>query len=143
MPEKSKQKNDVCYVFLLSKAYQKGNKLVQNRLTPYGLTNIQYLVLEVLWNNEGIIASDIGKRLNIDKATLSGILDRMNEAGWLKKEQDSQDMRVFQIFPSKKANDLEEKLRQEREAANEELLTGFIMEEKVLLRRLLMELIKE
>jgi len=141
MTEKSKTDKNICYVFLLSKAYQKGNKLVQNHLAPYGLTNTQYLVLEVLWNNKGIIAADIGKLLNMDKATLSGILDRMNEAGWLRKEQDPNDMRVFQIFPSRKANELEDTLRQEREAANDELLSGFTIDEKILLRRLLMEII--
>jgi len=142
MAEKSNSDHNVCYIFLLSKAYQKGNKLVQNRLIPYGLTNTQYLVLEVLWNNKGIIAADIGKLLNMDKATLSGILDRMNEAGWLRKEQDPNDMRVFRIFPSRKANELEDTLRQEREAANDELLSEFTMDEKILLRRLLAEIIE-
>ncbi len=139
MPENSKI-NSICYVFLLSKAYQKGHKLVQNRLKPYGLTNIQYLVLEVLWHRGGIKAAELGKQLSIDKATLSGILDRMIEAGWLIKEQDAQDMRMSQLFPSKKANDLKEKLVQERKAANEELLSPFTTEEKILLRRLLLEL---
>ena len=83
----------------------------------------------------------MGKLLNMDKATLSGILDRMNEAGWLRKEQDLNDMRVFRIFPSRKANELEDTLRREREAANDELLSGFTCDEKILLRRLLMEII--
>jgi DNA-binding MarR family transcriptional regulator len=141
MNEISNLNDTVCYVFLLSKAYQKGNKLVQNRLSPYGLTNTQYLVLEVLWNNNGIIAADIGKLLNVDKATLSGILDRMNEAGWLRKEADPNDMRVFHIFPSQKAMALEKTLRREREAANNDLLSGFTMDEKILLRRLLLDII--
>lgn len=133
--------NTECYVFLLSKAYQKGHGLIQNRLKPYGLTNIQFVILGAIRRGEGIKAAELGKQLNIDKATLSGILDRMIEAGWLIKEQNPQDMRVFQLFSSKKANDLKEKLIEERIAANEELLSKFTMEERVLLRRLLLEII--
>jgi DNA-binding MarR family transcriptional regulator len=139
MPKYSKIDTD-CYIFLLAKAYQKGHKLVQNRLQPYGLTNIQYVILEVLWQREGIKAAEIGRLLSIDKATLSGILDRMTEAGWINKQQDEKDRRMVGLFPSKKANDLKVKLVQERKAANEELLSKFTMEEKILLRRLLLEL---
>jgi len=127
-----------CFVFLLSKAYQKGHKLVQNHLKPYGLTNIQYVVLEVLWNSDGLKAADLGKQLNIDKATLSGIIERMTEAGWLIKKRDNQDRRMIRLFPSPKANKLKEKLVGERKAANEEMLSEFTIEERVLLRRLLL-----
>lgn len=137
MSENQKINTD-CFVFLLSKAYQKGHRLVQNRLKPYGLTNIQYIVLEALWDSDGLKAVDLGKQLNIDKATLSGIIDRMTESGWLKKRRDEKDRRMLRLFPSPKANDLKRKLVQERRAANEELLSEFTMEERVLLRRLLL-----
>ena len=64
MPEEHAKITD-CYIFLLSKAYQKGHKLVQDRLAPYGLTNIQYVVLEVLWHEAGLTAVEIGKQLMI------------------------------------------------------------------------------
>ena len=139
MQENSKTHTD-CYIFLLSKAYQNAHGLIQKRLKPYGLTNTQFAVLGAICSSEGIKAAELGKQLSIDKATLSGILDRMIEAGWLIKKQAPQDLRVFQIFPSKKANDLKEKLIEERNAANEELLSGFTMEERILLKRLLIDL---
>ena len=134
----NKKINTDCFVFLLSKAYQKGHRLVQNRLRPYGLTNIQYVVLEVLWNSDGLKAVDLGRQLNIDKSTLSGIIDRMTESGWLIKKRDNQDKRKLRLFPSTKANELKEKLISERKAANEEMLSEFTLEEKLLLRRLLL-----
>jgi len=130
-----------CYCFLLSKASQKGHQLVQKRLEPYGITNVQYIVLEVLWRQDGLTAVELGKRLMIDKATLSGILDRMTEGGWLVKNQDEQDKRMIRLYPSRKSLELKETLIHERELANEELLSGFTTEEKVLLRRLLIGLL--
>lgn len=130
-----------CYVYLLAKAYQRGHGLVQKRLRPYGLTNIQYVVLELLWQQEGLTAGDIGKVLVIDKATLSGVIDRMIDSGWLNKKQDESDRRLFRLYPADKANQLKEQLIDERKNANEELLSGFTMEERILLRRLLLSLL--
>ena len=77
----------------------------------------------------------------MDKATLSGVLDRMAEAGWILKKQDEQDRRMIQLFPSKKANQFKKTLVKERKEANDELLSGFTVEEKVVLRRLLLDIV--
>ena len=133
--------NTDCYVFLLSKAYQKGRKLVQKRLKPYGLTNVQYLVLEVLWQKADLTAVEIGTGLNIDKATMSGILERMVDSELIVKKQDELDSRMMRLFPSEAANAIQDEVVEERKAANEELLVGFSLEEKVLLRRLLLDIV--
>jgi DNA-binding MarR family transcriptional regulator len=139
MRNKTTQPSD-CYVYLLSKAYQKGQSLVQKRLKKFGLTNLQYLVLEVLWRMEGITASETGKLLSIDKATLSGVIERMIDSQWVIKNQDENDKRVFQLYPSEKANQLKEVLINERKEANNQFLADFTIEERVLLRRLLLAL---
>ncbi len=133
--------NSSCYIFLLSKAYQKGHGLVQKRLQPYGLTNVQYVVLEALWDREGLTAVELGQLLTIDKATLSGILDRMADAALLIKRHDPKDRRMLRLYPSEKANNLKDLLIKERKQANEELLAGFTPEERILLRRLLLSII--
>ena len=129
-----------CYVFLLAKAYQKGHGLVQKRLHPYGVTNVQYVVLEALWHQEGLTAVELGQLLTIDKATLSGILDRMTDADLVIKRQDTQDKRMIRLYPTEKANNLKNNLVEERKRANEELLAGFTREERILLRRFLLSI---
>ena len=130
-----------CTVFLLGKAYQKAHADFKKRLKPYGLTNMQHLVLEGLWYREGATATELGKLLILDKATLSGVLDRMAEAGWIMKAEDPSDRRVFRLYPSNKANRLKNRLIEDRSKANEELLAGFTTEERVLLTRFLRDLI--
>jgi len=139
MPKKDTKPD--CTVFLLAKAFQKAHGLVKKRLKPFGLTNIQHLVLEGLWYQAGVTASELGKVLRLDKATLSGVLERMDEAGWIIKEQDANDKRVIRLHPSKQADELKTSLIEARQKANEELLVGFNLEEKVLLKRLLRDLI--
>lgn len=129
-----------CMIFLLSKAYQKGHALVKRRLLPFGLTNIQYVILEALWQADGLSAVELGAILAIDKATLSGVLERMSESGWIEKRGDDRDRRAIRVFLTDKAGRMKETLQKERQEANDELLSKFTVEEKVLLRRLLKDI---
>ena len=129
-----------CYVFLLAKAFQNGQHLVKQRLEPFGLTNLQYIVLEILWYKEGLTAMELGRRANIDKATLSGVLDRMSEAGWIEKRRDGQDKRMLRLFPSRKSIRMKKKLTAAREEANKELLAGFSNDEQGVLKQFLLRL---
>ena len=129
-----------CIIFQLAKAYQKAHGLFKKRILPYGLTPIQHLILEALWMQDGIPAKDIGKRLVLDRATLSGVLDRMSSGGWITKRQDPQDKRTLRISLTDKGRDLKPSLAMERNQANEELLNGLNLEETILLKRLLKDI---
>jgi DNA-binding MarR family transcriptional regulator len=126
-----------CIVFLLAKAYQKAHGNLKKRLYPHGLTPIQFLILEALLEEDGLSAGDIGKRLVLDNATLSGVLDRMAEKEWVLKQADPNDKRLVRVHLTRKAKGLKEDLGAERERANEEILRDLSIEEKVLLKRLL------
>ena len=133
---------DDCIIFLLAKAYQKAHGDFKKRLLPYSLTPIQYLILEALWHQEGVSAGDIGKKLVLDGATLSGVLDRMAEREWIHKETDHDDKRALRVYLSEKAKELRPILRKKREEANEEILAALTLEEKVLMKRLLRDVKK-
>lgn len=128
---------DDCIVFLLAKAYQNAHGCLKKRLLAYGLTPIQHLILEALWHEEGLSAGDIGKRLLLDGATLSGVLDRMNESGWIIKETDPEDKRILRIHLTKKSKRLKSSLMKERKRANKEILRDLTLEEKIIIKRLL------
>jgi DNA-binding MarR family transcriptional regulator len=130
-----------CIVFFLAKAYQKAHGHFKERLKPYGLTNMQHLVLEALWYQEGFTAAELGKNLILDKATMSGVIDRLSEGGWLKRRPDPDDGRVQRLYPSPKATEMKGELIGLRQAANEELLSGFTTEERILFKRFLMDFV--
>jgi DNA-binding MarR family transcriptional regulator len=133
---------DDCVIFLLAKAYQKAHGEFKRRLHSYGLTPIQHLILEALWEKDGLSAGDIGKKLVFDGATLSGVLDRLATGGWVTKEPDSEDKRVLRIYLTSKSKDLKPQLSEERDQTNNYLLDRFTLEEKVLLKRLLRDMQK-
>ncbi len=129
-----------CIIFLLAKAYQKAHGNFKQHLLPHGITPVQHLILEALWDEEALTATEIGKRMTLDNATLSGILDRMSEKGWIVKATDDVDKRSIRIYLTGKAKKLKPLLLAEREKSNEEILSNLSIEEKVLLKRLLKDI---
>jgi len=130
-----------CIVFLLAKAYQKSQNHLKGKLRPYNLTSVQALVLESLWEEQGLTVGEIGKRLALDNATVSGVLDRLSDAQWIIKKNDPVDKRVLRVFLSSKALKQEDALMEERTIANNEILKGFSDAEKILLKRFLKDLL--
>ena len=130
-----------CIVFLLAKANQKAQKNLKKRMKTFGLTTVQGLVLGAVFEENGMTASEIGNRLILDNATISGVLDRLMDRGWITKKSDETDRRVQRIFLTEQARpELVEELFQVRSAANDETLDSLSLEERVLLKRLLRDL---
>jgi len=128
-------------IFILSKAYQRVYGIFKSRLQPYGLTPMQGLVLHALYEEEGLSAGELGKRLSLDSATLSGVLDRMAESGWILKNV-KDDRRVLNIRLTDKALSFRYKITNDTEELNQEILSMFSMEERLLLIRMLKDLRK-
>ena len=131
---------DDCIIFLLAKAYQKAHGDFKRKLQSYGVTPIQHLILEVLWAEDGLSASDIGKKLVLDGATLSGVLDRLAAGGWILKKPDKEDKRVLRNYLTPKSKELKPRLSEARDRTNEALLENFSLEEKLLLKRFLKDM---
>jgi DNA-binding MarR family transcriptional regulator len=131
---------DDCIVFSLGKAYQTAHGTLATLLKPLGLTPIQTLVLDAISEGDGPSASEIGKRLLLDNATISGVLDRLADGGWIVKQTDERDRRALRIFPSPKALDSCAQVIAARDEANDHILAQLTLEEKVLLKRLLRDI---
>jgi DNA-binding MarR family transcriptional regulator len=70
----------------------------QERLDPFGLTPFHWVVLCCLWEEDGLATSTIGEKLQQVGGTLTGVLDRMEERGLIRRERDPQDRRVSRIW---------------------------------------------
>lgn len=133
-------KYEDCILFLLSKAYQKAFGNFKKRLQEYGLTPVQSLVLMTISEEEGLSAGDIGKRLVLDYATLSGVLDRLAEGGWIVKGTSEEDKRLLKIYLTPKAREMTGIIMKERDGLNEDILSPLKLEERILLKRMLKDL---
>lgn len=131
---------DDCILYLLAKAYQKAQACFKRRLQEYDLTPVQCLVVMGISESEGLSATELGKRLLLDNATLSGVLDRLADGGWITKKPADEDRRLLKLHLSEKARGIVGNLAHERDEANREIMSGLRLEEQVLLKRILKDL---
>lgn len=69
-----------------------------NLCEPYGLSSLQaVIILDIYHNQDNSRVTDICKRLNKSTNTISPLINRLIEKGFLLKEQDKEDSRVFNI----------------------------------------------
>lgn len=67
------------------------------RLKEVGLTYPQYLVMLVLWEQDGLGVSELGERLFLDSGTVTPLLKRMEVAGLLRRVRATDDERKVRI----------------------------------------------
>lgn len=79
----------------------------QERLEPFGLTPFHWIVLCCLWQEDGLATCRIGERLQQVGGTITGVLDRMEERGLIRRERDARDRRIWRIWLSDAGKQLE------------------------------------
>ena len=124
-------------VYLLAKAHQRAQGVLKSYLQSFGLTPMQCLFMEALWEEDGLSVGEIGRRIALDTATLAGVLDRMVVAGWVRRETDQTDGRVTRVYLTERAREAVSELTTAIETTNNELLSNFSLEEKLLFKRFL------
>ena len=82
-------------------------------LKPYGLTYTQYIVFLALWETETGKAKvgDLGRRLYLDCGTLTPLLKKMEESGWLNRCRCKVDERVVYVSLTENGWALREELK--------------------------------
>ena len=93
--EVMKLSNQLC--FPLYAAARKVTGLYTPFLAELNLTYTQYLVLLVLWEQDGIPVSDICRRLYLDNGTVSPLLKKLEKGGLIRKARSEEDERVVLI----------------------------------------------
>ena len=67
-------------------------------LAPIGLTYTQYIVFLALWESGGKVkVGDLGRRLYLDCGTLTPLLKKMEESGWITRSRSREDERVVTV----------------------------------------------
>ena len=92
--------------FPLYAAARNVTNLYTPHLKPLGLTYTQYLVFLVLWEKDGIC-----RRLMLDNGTLSPLLKKMEQEGYVDRQRSREDERVVVITLTDKGRQLQSRVR--------------------------------
>ncbi len=93
-PDYLKHEDQLCFPIHLA------SRLVVNAYRPlleeFGLTYSQYLVMLVLWQEDGLSVAAVGDKLYLDSGTLTPLLKRMEKQGLIVRKRRGSDDRIVE-----------------------------------------------
>ncbi|CDM25292.1 transcriptional regulator, MarR family [Castellaniella defragrans 65Phen] len=106
-------------------------------MKPLGVTRAQWWVLAHLSRQDGMAQTQLAAILDVGKASLGSLLDRLEATGFIERRPDAVDRRVKRVFLSRSSRQLLEELSEVEARFNEQILSGLSAEDRKSLIRML------
>jgi DNA-binding MarR family transcriptional regulator len=84
--------------FLLHDVARLMRTTYDRKMRQLGLTRSQWWVMTYLYFNEGISQTELSSILDIERATLGRLLDRLEAKGWLERRPHPNDRRIKRVY---------------------------------------------
>lgn len=84
-------------VRLLAECLQGFERYSGESVRQYGLTHAQFDIIATLGNTAGMSYKELGERTLITKGTLTGVIERLEQKGIVRRERSSDDKRSFYV----------------------------------------------
>ena len=99
-----KLEDQICFpLYVISKEII---SLYRPFLEEIGITYSQYLVLMVLWEQDGLTVNQIGEKLYLDSGTLTPLLKRLETKSYILRQRKSTDERSVEVKLTEIGEDL-------------------------------------
>ena len=134
-----KLENQICFPLYAC------SKEIVKRYTPLldeiNLTYTQYITMMVLWEYKEVNVKELGKHLFLDSGTLTPVLKKLEQKGYVSRKRDTKDERVLNVAVTEKGMELRASAVDIPEKVSEGV--QMTMEEAIQLHGLLRKLLKE
>lgn len=122
---------------LISVIHRYMRRFLETNMKKFDITPPQFEVLMTLWNEDGIVLSELGRRLSRDGPTITGIIDRMEKKRLVVRKRSLRDRRVIQVYLTPMAWEIKENLMKMQTEAGREVAGDFTVEDVGVLEDLL------
>lgn len=125
--------------FLFRQIHNVYEKEFNNRLRSLGITSSQCEVIDFLLGSgqDEVNQRDIEKALNLRNPTVTGILKRLDEKGFIMALPSEKDRRCKNIYLTEKAYDIQKRMERDRKKLDKMLTLGMTKKEIEALDRML------
>jgi MarR family transcriptional regulator, organic hydroperoxide resistance regulator len=108
-------------------------------LTAVGVYAGQEMFLWHLWREDGLTQSQLVERLCVQPPTVSKMLERMERTGLVTRRPDPDDSRASRVYLTEPGRKSQHAVGEVWKAIEQRLTAGMSLEERLLLRRLLLQ----
>ncbi len=131
-----------CLCFQVGKISRKMARVTRDAVAPYGLTTTQFFLLTALYEEEDISISALAKKVVLDKATLTGLVDRLERDGLVTRRVSPEDRRTVRVRLTPKAEGLRKVLTDLYHDMNRRFLSFLTEEERKTFERVVAKMEK-
>ncbi len=118
-----------CVCFQLSKTIRQVTKAYRNEINAYRLTHGQFFMIVAIMEEDGLLPSELAEKTSQDRASTTGLLDRLEKEGWIVRRPDEEDRRSLRIYMTAHALEQKTAVLNLFEETNQKFLNRFTTEE--------------
>ena len=84
---------------LIRRLHQQSTQLFAQRTQAAGfdLTSVQYAALDAIGSNPGVDQASVAEIIGYDRATIGGVIERLDNKGWVRRVVSTQDRRSREL----------------------------------------------
>jgi MarR family transcriptional regulator for hemolysin len=101
---------DMNFLFTLGELQRLVRAYADRQAARYGITRAQWAVLAKVERFEGLKQSELAEQMEMQPITLTRLIDRLCDNGWIERRSDDSDRRVNRLYLRKAARPLLAKL---------------------------------
>ncbi len=106
----------------------------------YDLKPWQAGILFTLHHNSGLSQRELAKKMRLTPPTITSGIQKMEKKGLIERRMDEQDQRIMRLYLTEQAESCVEQTQGVVRQMEEMLIQGFTLEEKILLKRFLLQM---
>ena len=95
---------------LLRRSHLAFSKIFRDRLKDHDVSFSEFVHLERLWYDDGLNQTELSRRVGIETASSTTVLDALEKRGFIRRERDSRDRRNVRVFLQPAGAEIEAKL---------------------------------
>jgi MarR family transcriptional regulator, organic hydroperoxide resistance regulator len=131
------------FLGLFTRASKLMRAAADEAMSRHGVRVGQNLVLEVLWETDGLTPGELAQRLHLATPTVVKSATRMEATGLLTRHRDEHDARLVRLYLTEQARSVRNAIETERDALARRATAGLTDAEQRVLKRALTKIIEE
>ena len=123
---------------LIRRLHQQSTQIFVQRTQAagYDLTPVQYAALEAIYENPGADQKFVAELIGYDRATIGGVIERLEKKGWVRRVVSQEDRRARELSLTAKGNSIRSSLQPIVQELQKEILLPLGEADQALMIRL-------
>lgn len=126
---------------LLAQVAQSYRSLSDSFMDRIGMHRAQATLLCRLFVQDGMTQSEIAEKLSVQGATVTNMLQRMEEAGLVARRRDSEDNRLVRVYLTDTGRKQERAITEQFMKVEEAIFEGLDQQQRAVLRQMLKKML--